>query len=572
MRGVMLFAIGLALCSPPRARAEEAILRDGRRQQGTLALTDDRLRFTPTGEQERLSFDEVHAIRFPIGPAPPLLAGMAHRVALPGGQQVTGELLGLDDERLRLRTAWAEEVAIPRAAVLSVRQLPGVITFFADEFTDGLKRWKLTGTPHLDELRSPSGGRCLVLGEPDQAAEFTLEQPLEAGSFGITFREAGPVSGAQWLVEADFQEPKPRTVRATVAGSGDGYAAEVPGGKGTATHLAATPGWHRLRMEFAASALVVSVDDIPLWYARQQGPGGPLRRVRLRCAGTAGATEHRGAVAFADFSLARGVDELPRPPGDAWQDEVWLLTADQLFGRVARADRHGVEVGGRFGKRPLPWGEVRGLFLRRGAPTPQTTDGEQVRIRLLPGAGEERDELEGVLQALDDSGLTVHHPILGLCKIDRGRLRELRRLFHGKRIEVDNGVHHLGEANALDPALQPPRAEGTTLKGAFRLDPVPEAARLVVEVVRLQGPGDGIGRALEKGELQTEVLVNGQRVDYLNRHVDRVSAEPRRVELDLPQGTLRAGDNTLELRLTPERVTQRFPHCGVTGIVLEAPR
>jgi hypothetical protein len=120
--------------------------------------------------------------------------------------------------------------------------------------------------------------------------------------------------------------------------------------------------------------------------------------------------------------------------------------------------------------------------------------------------------------------------------------------------------------------LQPPRAEGINLKSSFHLDAAPEAARLVVEVARLQGPGDGIGRALERGELRTEVVVNGQFVDYLNRHVDRASAELRRVEVELPLGTLRAGENTLEMRLTSERETQRYPHCGVAGIAIEMPR
>jgi hypothetical protein len=492
---------------------------------------------------------------------------------LPGGQQVTGLLLGLDHDRLRLRTAWAEELTIPRPAVVAVRQLPGVLTFFAEDFTDGLKGWKLTGSPRLGEQRAPWGGHCLVLGEPKEAAEYPLDQPLEAGSFGIAFREAGPVSGARWLVEGEFQgQGEAQVVRGVVAGNADGYAAEVPSGKGTGVRLAATPGWHRLDVQFAASALVVSVDDTPLWNARQQGPGGPLRGVRLRCAGTPGATEHRGAVAFADFSLSRAVDELPRPPGDRCQDEVWLATGDQLFGQVARADGHGVELSGRFGKRVLPWGEVRGIFPRRGAPAPQTTDGEQVRLRLLPGAGEGRDKLEGVLQALDDSRLTLQHPVLGVCRIDRTRLRELRPLFHGRRIEVDNGVHHLGEANALDPAREPPRAEGTSMTFSFHLDAAPEAARLVVEVVRLRGPADGIGRALERGELRTEVVVNGRPVDYLNRHVDRASAEPRRVVVDMPRGALHAGDNTVEVRQTPERATQRYAHCGVTGIAVELPR
>ena len=49
-----------------------------------------------------------------------------HCLRLPGGQVLGGELLGLDDQRLRFRTAWGQEVVVPRQAVASVGLPPGL--------------------------------------------------------------------------------------------------------------------------------------------------------------------------------------------------------------------------------------------------------------------------------------------------------------------------------------------------------------------------------------------------------------------------------------------------------------
>jgi hypothetical protein len=535
-----------------------------------LTFADGRLHFMPNGSDSPLPLDQVQAIRFPLAPAPPLLAGMAVQVALPRGQQLTGGLLELDGERLQLRTAWAEDLSLPRSAVRALTQLPGEVTYFVEDFADGLRHATMIGTPRLADQPAPSGGRALVLSSPGQAAEWTLDDPLQAGAFGTDFRASAALSGAHWLVEADFQaQGQPRTVRVTVAGDG-AWSAEVPLLKGRATRTPALPGWHRLRVDFAAASLVVAVDDTPLWYTGEQGPGGPLRRVRLRCAGVEGGA--RGDVAFAALSMARAVDDLRQPATATAQDAVWHVSGDQIFGTVTRAGRHTVEVEGRFGKRALPWGDVRGLLLRRAAPAPQTTDGEHVRVRLRPGVGSGRDGLEGVLVALDDSRLTLQHALLGECRIDRACVRELRPLFHGRRLELDDGFHHLGESGTLDPTLDPPRAEGPGLRWTFNLDAVPEGARLVVEAVRLKGPGDGIGPALERGERRTEVLVNGRGVDYLNHHIDRALEEPRRVAVDLPAGVLRTGENVVEVRQTPERASERVEHCGVAGVAVEVPR
>ncbi len=250
-----------------------------------------------------------------------------------------------------------------------------------------------------------------------------------------------------------------------------------------------------------------------------------------------------------------------------------LRCGDQLFGQVPHADRQTLDVKGRFGARTLPWGDVRDIYLRREPIPPQTTEGEHVRLWLRSGVAGELDEIDGVVRIFAARRLSVHHPVLGDLELDPARLAQLRWFFQGRRIEVDNGVHHLGRK--LVPTLPAPQPAGLQLRRTFRLgEPMPSEARLVVNVLQLKGPGDGpeTARSLERGGLRTEVVLNGRVVDYLNRHGERSSAELRRLSVPLPGRLLRAGENELILRQTEDRQTGRYEDCGITGLVVEIPR
>jgi hypothetical protein len=399
------------------------VLPDGRQRPGVLAFAEGRLHFQPTGSTTALTLAELQAVRFSPAPSAPLLTARGHRILLPHGQGVTGQILSLDEQRLRLRTAWTDNLAIPRSAVSAVTQLPGWNTFFADDFDTDLKGWETTGSPALGGQRSPAGGHCLVLNRPAQSVSHPLTDPPEAGFFAVDFQAAAGVGGARWLVEGDFG---PRTVRVVVAGDSDHYEVQMPGLEGTRFPLVRSPGWHRLRLDFAPERLAITIDDIALWYVEGQGPGGPLGRVRFVCIELPGTAAQSGEVAFAEVSLARPLTKVPHPPRDPTQDQVWLTTGDQLFGQVPHLDEQHVQLRARFGERTLPWGKVRGVFLRSTRPAPPPTEGERVRVSFWPGAGERLDQLDGVVHGLDDQNLLLEHVLLGTCKINRGRLRLLR--------------------------------------------------------------------------------------------------------------------------------------------------
>jgi hypothetical protein len=265
------------------------------------------------------------------------------------------------------------------------------------------------------------------------------------------------------------------------------------------------------------------------------------------------------------------VESARRPAGDLSQDELFLSRGDQVYGAAPRAARAGVEWAGKHGQRTIPWGEVREVRFREQPAAPRAIKGEHVSLHLRPGAGTGYDRLEGVFRALDERRLVIHHAALGDVVIDRAALERLRGVFHGHRLEVDVGWHHLG--TSLVPAMAVPRPRGNNLRCSFALDDVPREARLTVRAAHLVGPGDGkdVAAALARGVLRTEVLVNGRLVDYLNRHGDRASAEPTVITLPVPRTLLQSGDNLVELRQTADRDTGRTADCLIMGIALEAP-
>ncbi len=425
------------------------------------------------------------------------------------------------------------------------------MTICDEDFEKGLKDWKLVGSPKISDREFTSGGHSLVLESPGQSAAFVLAKPLEVGSAGINFHLPSTVAGARWQLEAEFQTSSgPKIVRVLLAGTAQTQVVEAPSPRDEGTGVATAAGWHRLALEFGTDSLLVTVDDAVLWYSRQKGPGGPLREVRLTCIADAGPV--RGSVAFDEFTLLGAIPVRKRSDENADQDEAWLASGDQLFGKLTRLDRGGFELEGRLGQHRFSWAEARGVFPQHPAAAPATSEGAHVRIWLRPAAGNEPDELEGVLRSLDDRQAILRHPALGDLTIDRARLRRLQPLFHGRRIELDNGTHHLGEKGRLVPGARPARAEGPRIEYTFRLADAPAPARLLLTFLPLDG--------------RTEVLVNGSRVADLGKSTDG-GRTTQPVVVPLRRDVLKAGDNLVEVRVRED--AGRRGSCVLAGVRVE---
>ncbi len=543
MRTLLTVAAAAAFLPAALARGYDALLADGKRLPGSLTLVGGRLRLSAGEPAQPVAVGRIVSFRF-SAPAPaPFLAGVTHVALLPGGQRLGGELLAFDADGATLRTPWRDRLVAPRGALEGVVQPPVQLTLLDEDFEEGLKAWQLAGAPATTARLRTSGKFALLLERPGQSATYELAAPLDAGHVGVNFHVPEAVSGGRWDVTAEFAGTNESAARVTVAGAGDAYAVAAPTPKDEGVRVPRAPGWHRLAVDFTPTSLLLTVDDRLLWFGRERGPGGPLRRLRLSCDADGAGGEARGAVAFDEVTLARSVDEARRPPTIPTHDEAWLAAGDQLFGRLLRADRRGFDWEGRSGKRHFSWTEARGVFPARVARPPRATAGEQVRVWLRPASGSVPDELEGVAFALDERRLTLRHAALGDLDIPRDRLLRLRPLFHGGLIEVDNGVHVLGA--------------GPSLTRGFRVDTLPAEARLVLTVGRLGGRGT-----------RTEVLLNGERVDDLDRHAGTVG-DPVRVTVPFPRGGVRRGGNTLELRQTREVGTRRATESVVADLAVE---
>jgi hypothetical protein len=325
---------------------------------------------------------------------------------------------------------------LPRAAVAAIEPLPGWRTVFDGESAATAAQWRTSGEPELVDAEDGTAEWAFLLRAAGQSLVCTLKKPLPAGRFGVNFHERGQARGGRWTVELLFQSgDRSRRVTATIAGDGEHYEVDA-GERGRATapsedrprRVVKTPGWHRLIVQFSKHSLRLICDDDVLWSNLDEGPSGNLQRVTIACHRSAESDAVRGSVAWSGFSIERAVDEHPQPPVETEQDSVRLLDDDQLFGRILQADRHALQLEGRFGKLSLPWTAVSGCSFRRPAAPPKANEGAKVRLLVRSGLCAEPDMLDGVITALHDRRLILRHAFLGELTFERGRVRELRPL------------------------------------------------------------------------------------------------------------------------------------------------
>jgi hypothetical protein len=443
LAGVCTILLCLACLLSPLSRAEEARRIDGRWMPGNLTLDGEQLRFQPA-QGAAFTPTDLTPIRFAEGRPTPFRAGGGRRVRLWDGEQISGQILALNKETLRLRTAWEARLELPRAAVASIEPLPGWRAILDEDFRSDLRAFTTTGEPTRTDVEDGTAAKALLLRASGQSLTYTLTDPLSVGRVGVNFREQEQASEARWMVELLFQQGEhARRVTVTVAGDGEHYRVDAPPfsppilggekGRGTARKVARTPGWHRLIVQFRKGSLRLTCDDDVLWYNLDQGPGGRLRQVTIACQRVAENEALRGAVAWTEFCIERAVVEHPPPPTEAEQDTVRLHDDDQLFGRIHQADRRALQIEGRFGKRSLPWTAVSSCSFRRPAALPNANKGAKVRLLVRSGLCAEPDVLEGVVTALDERRLILRHALLGEQTFARGQVRELRPLAGGTK-------------------------------------------------------------------------------------------------------------------------------------------
>jgi hypothetical protein len=568
---------------PAAAAAGETLVRaDGQKITGKLQGDPlSGLTLLPAGSAPAVRVERGSTLIFD-GPEPDPTAGFPpFRVELGLGQRISGRLGTVDARSVRLSDSSAGgPVSIARHGALAVIQRPGEVLVFQDGFeTIDASRWSAAGTPALVEEPRAAGERSLKVPAGGTSLTCRLAEPVGSGRLDVAFYDSGAVAEAQqWFVDLIFRGPTgTETIRAVLGWAEESLSVESPSGPALAVQrLARKPGWHRLSLRFRPAQTEIAVDGNDL--AHGKGPGGPLGEIRLGSAASGKAEAPANlAGGFDDLRLVRFTEPLGDLEIDANQDEVRLAGGDQIFGSISTAD--GERVSLKVDDKPigLSWTEVSGLYFRRAAHQGAAIEGLLVRVEWRAAAGgdpSDMDAVEGALTAVSDAALTLETPYAGRLTLPRDRKRWMHVYSTGRRIVIDPTAHHLGDQiSATPPLLDPPQPEGGLLERTVTLADVPPApALLVLDVVQVVGVGSGIPYTtqVQKGELRTNVSINGKPIDYLNRHITTKNETPERIRILIPGGVLHPGPNPIRLQQVGlEKDPNFLDDLGILGMALE---
>ncbi len=572
-----------AQTTPRSAPALETLVRpDGQRVAGRLK--GDVLKgfsFVPAASASPLDLEPGSLVIFDGPESDPTAAYPPFRVELGLGQRLSGRLAMVDERFVRLiDTSAGGPVTVARPGVRAVIQRPGEVLVFQDGFEtiDGT-RWTEVGDPDLVERPRAAGAHSLRIPAGGTSVTCPLREPVGSGRLDIAFHDDGAVAeGQQWFVDLLFRGAAgAETVRAVLGWAEESLTVESPSGPALAVQrLARKIGWHRLSLRFGPAQTQVAVDGNDL--AHGKGPNGPLVEIHLASyvSGKTAAPE-KLAGTFDDLRLVRFTEPIGDLEIDASQDEVRLAGGDQLFGTIGAADSDRVRLKVDDKVVGLAWSEVSGLYFRRAARQSAAVEGLLVRLEWRAASGgdpSDLDAVEGALTAVSETALTLATPYAGTLVLPRDRRRSLRVQGSGRRIVIDSTAHHLGDnISTIPPLIDPPQPEGGVLERFVDLAEVPaRPAALVLDVVQVVGEASGLqfSSLVQKGQLRTNVTINGQPVDYLNRHITSKNETPERIRLSIPAGRLRPGRNLIRFEQTGIANDPTYlDDLGLLGIALE---
>jgi hypothetical protein len=472
---------------------------------------------------------------------------------------------------------------IPRYLVCKIEHAQGDSVILRDNFEQDHPDRQLRGAAQRSSDQPASGQASLRLEAPGDALEYLLPKPVGEGWFEARIWDFGGVGAeTDWICEFEFSSPMgKRIVQVLLGWEAESYGLATPKGPSLPVQrLARRPGWKRLGLRHGPQRILVQLDDAVLTHA--DIGLGYLQAVRfLVRAGEGTASEAappgRPIAYIDDLQIARSLRAVAERQPSRDQDDLWLTTGDQLFGRVEAAGERSVSLRGEFGLHTLPWPELQAIHFSPQPCPSRSIRGLRVRARFTASAGQssrdsDTDSLEGVLQQLSDDSIVLEHPQMGPVRILRQQTRELEFLHSGVWLAIDSAFHHFGDE--VNIRLQLPHPEGNSRVWTFSLDQAPQQAHLVLYVVDMESmtPGGAYFKNLENDELRTYVSVNGQNLDPLGlNHL--LPLNPRgsvRLRLPIAPGVLKQGENLLRLHQTPQKQDPlSFDDCGVFGIGLE---
>ena len=584
-------ACGRAFASlPVEELLRELLDRPGQpRVEGRLAEAGSELKFSVRSgaSEQSLALAPGSVVSFQGNEPEPAAIPPLFHVSVGETARLSGMLRGVTDKTVTLSVPWqAAEVQIARSGVQAVIQRPGEARLFADRF-DRLDatRWTVEGKP---EVLAPSGRmpadqqRGVRLPASGASLQHRLTEPMVSGRLELGFHDPGQVvSGQLWTLELRFRGPSgPATLRVLLGWAEESLAVECLEGPSLAVQrLARSAGWHRLTLRFSPDHTDIAVDGKELAHGR--GPMGPLDAVRLQTRSTGSGTAPPGLAGIVgEIQIVRFAEPPASLEIDPTQDEVRLVTGDQLYGTIRKGDAEHVVIDVDDKPATLEWSEVAGLYFRRSAAVSAPVQGPLARVEWRVAQGDpnqpsELDHAEGAVTALSATSITLATPYAGTLTIPRDRLAAVRVLEPGWELVLDASAHHLGDnISTTPPLLDPPLPEGGVLERSFDLgDESPRPSFVVLDVVQVVGEtaGSPYSNLVLKGELRTYVALNGKRIDYINHHITNSNEAPERIRIPIPQELLHPGKNIIRIEQTGIATDPTwFDDLGILRVAIQA--
>lgn len=553
---------------------ETLTTREGRTIQGRLKSAADGFQFvssagvaTPLDGAATIAFDGTTP-----DPAQPILP---FQVVFGINGRLSGRLIGVTDKEVRLAAPSGEVWTIARSGARSITQLAGEAEVLHDGFESlDAKRWSTAGTPALSNERPAAGKSSLRLPAGGSSLTAKLAEPVAAGRVELSFNDdARTEAGQRWFVELAFRGKggERETIRAILGWSQETVAVESVTGPPLAVQpLVRKPGWHRLVLRFQPDRTDLAIDNLELAHGR--GPGGPLIELRIASATLPQSPTPAKELhtLLDDVRIAKHLEPSGETVVEPDQDELQLISGDQLFGamRSASAERVAHVIDGR--ETSIPWSRVAGVYLRRTAARADLLEGLWVRAEWQANAERDADQIEGVLKSISDQALTIEVPYLGAVAVPRGQMRQLVILGRMRRLVLDPHPRHLGDEFRAD--LDPPQPSSTLPVISFTLEKPPVAdAQVAIDAVQVEGVGGStFSDRVKAGELLTTVLLNGKPLGNLNALVKGRNDTATRLRLPAPKSAFQPGKNTITFEQTGlKNRPQTRDNLGLVGVALE---
>lgn len=538
-----------------------------------------------------LSLSEIERCELPHRPRI-LPAVHARQLQLLNGDRLHSDLLQSTNpdltprqQDLTLSGPFISPCRLKWNGLAAVSHLPGALCIGEFDFESVPAGWfkgLTSDQPVLDQHHVHSGKFSLKSCSEQPSIQYRPSRPMQAGWIQSHFYvESETITGAETTIRFCFApqarstvlpdktgpgsappvdkqiETNASTVDVCLAGPTSRFDVRFPGPVDfTRQRLLRRAGWHTLMFQFSAESITVMIDG-NLLASRQlvAGMAMPLQHVELRAAATS------SPLWIDDFLLLEAAATQHLPILQYAQDEVSLVSGDDLFGTIAEMRSDTVRLASGQREMRIPWPQISQVRLADQDGAMNSISGWICRVDLQPlwiaPDWRTSDTLHAAVTSCDADRITLQHSILGSIIVPLDLVRQIKPAFYGWELQFVGRTIHLGDE--VKSQFRVPVPKGTEWSRTFRLDPMPTGRtrlRLRTNNLEPSGPAtraSALLNRLQAGEFVTEVHLNGKRISILNEHVSgHGTAElPQEIVLEIPQNSLRQGANSLGLVLKP---------------------